>query len=239
MNKAQFGNRLKAIRDAHSCTQAEIAKQFDVSLRAYSNYENNRREPEPSFLTAVCERYGISPAWLLLGEGEMRKEVRQDPNKSGTGVPSLSRRNQPDDPHVSARLEAIDAALNSVEDLPIPITADFLAENAAFVGYKDELVKIALSSSAAPNQKARADWILRYVYADQGATARHKELERSLSARRTAATATITRLGKDLGYDAPMIWTLLVHELLEWHGLEEPGARRILEVLRDQEAQKK
>lgn len=96
MSGAALGQRLKIVRDANSCTQAEFAHLFGVSLRAYSNYENDKREPEPSLLQAVCERYDINPAWLLTGEGRMkRRDVHSPPPAYANARPAAPREARP------------------------------------------------------------------------------------------------------------------------------------------------
>lgn len=59
------------------------------------NFLKQRREPgrsilRPAWLSYLCRKYGVSPAWLLLGTGTMfRTKSNKNPGKSnGNGLES-------------------------------------------------------------------------------------------------------------------------------------------------------
>jgi transcriptional regulator with XRE-family HTH domain len=68
-----IGSRLREVREAIGKSQAGFANCLGVSLRAYSNYENGKTQPDAILLQTMCAEFDINPAWLLLGEGPMRR----------------------------------------------------------------------------------------------------------------------------------------------------------------------
>jgi transcriptional regulator with XRE-family HTH domain len=95
--KISLGGRLKQIRKAARLNQDEFASGLGVHLRTYSYYEHDEREPDASFLKAVCEKYDIEPAWLLLGEGPMRRSESSDEVKQPTPQPAPQAEGEPFD----------------------------------------------------------------------------------------------------------------------------------------------
>ncbi|MEW6646519.1 MAG: helix-turn-helix transcriptional regulator [Pseudomonadota bacterium] len=73
---AEIGNRLKDARRASArggkpMSQKELAEALGLSLRAYQNYERGDRPISQNLISAVMSVFGISPYWLLLGDGAM------------------------------------------------------------------------------------------------------------------------------------------------------------------------
>ena len=58
--------RLKELRITRGLTQKEIAKQLDISTRAYSHYEIGDRDPTIEMLKALCDFFDV-PADYLIG----------------------------------------------------------------------------------------------------------------------------------------------------------------------------
>lgn len=52
------------------------------------------------------------------------------------------------------------------------------------------------------------------------------------------ATQAVIRVSNAVDFETPMIWTYLIQELMFAHGLNETGARRIVEVLKEQSTNK-
>lgn len=65
-----FGERLKKARNHLKMSQTEIAKTADMSLRGYQSNERGESTPSAIILKALAD-YGISPLWILTGNGEM------------------------------------------------------------------------------------------------------------------------------------------------------------------------
>ena len=62
---ASFGQRLRAIRQAHGLTMESIAKEFDVSKPTWSTWELGTREPKLDVISAICVRLDCTPNDLL------------------------------------------------------------------------------------------------------------------------------------------------------------------------------
>jgi len=55
-------------------TKEHFADSLGVSTRTLQRYTNNERQPDSDFMRLLCSEYGVSPHWLLFGEGEMLME---------------------------------------------------------------------------------------------------------------------------------------------------------------------
>lgn len=73
-----FGERLKAARKG-KLTQEELSQATGISQNAICNYENGKRRPNAPRLQSICDALGISPTWLLTGEGP--RDLRDDEDK--------------------------------------------------------------------------------------------------------------------------------------------------------------
>lgn len=74
--------RLLSVRKYAGLTQAEFAKKFGLSSRAYASYELGEREVPSSFAVKLHDELSVSPTWLLTGEGaqslEDQNRITQD-----------------------------------------------------------------------------------------------------------------------------------------------------------------
>ena len=60
-----FGARLKAARKKLGLSQTEFGKMVGYSQSAIVYYETEQRTASVDFLYAVCNRFGMSPMYLL------------------------------------------------------------------------------------------------------------------------------------------------------------------------------
>lgn len=65
-----LGERLKIIQKKSGKTLPEFAQSLGISRDSLINYQQNRTFPDSRILSTICEKYGINPTWLLMGEGE-------------------------------------------------------------------------------------------------------------------------------------------------------------------------
>ncbi len=68
-----FGERLKSARKG-KLTQEDLSEATGISQNAICNYENGKRRPNAPRIQSICAALGISPSWLLTGEGPMAPE---------------------------------------------------------------------------------------------------------------------------------------------------------------------
>lgn len=62
-----LGNRLEELRGSLSI--GEFVQFFGIHKNTYSNYVKRQSFPDSRFILAVCQKFGVSPNWLLLGAG--------------------------------------------------------------------------------------------------------------------------------------------------------------------------
>ena len=62
-----LGPRIAALRRNAGWSQAELAKQLQVSPSAVGMYEQGRREPSAATLVAMSQLFGVSTDYLLTG----------------------------------------------------------------------------------------------------------------------------------------------------------------------------
>lgn len=67
-------NRLKIVRKKEGINQIPFAQLLGVSQSAYANYERGATDVPISVAQRICQDFGISADWLLLGNGAMAAE---------------------------------------------------------------------------------------------------------------------------------------------------------------------
>lgn len=86
------GARLKAIRDLHRLTQAQLAARLDVSTSYVNQIENNQRPLTAAVMLALAEGFNLDLSELMSDKSDRLladlREVLADP-VFGTGAPSL------------------------------------------------------------------------------------------------------------------------------------------------------
>lgn len=64
-------DRIKALRKSLGMSQAKFAEALNVSLSAAQKWEIDVNTPTPAIRRLMCEKFGVSEAWLVSGDGEM------------------------------------------------------------------------------------------------------------------------------------------------------------------------
>ena len=59
-----FSDRLVLLRENRGLSQKDVAREFDVVVRAYQRYEYGEREPQLSTLIRIADFYGVSLDYL-------------------------------------------------------------------------------------------------------------------------------------------------------------------------------
>ena len=71
-----FGERLKSARMKSGITQKEAAKIFNITERAYQNYEMNKSTPNVALLLTIANYFNISIDYLLGREVSLENTVQ-------------------------------------------------------------------------------------------------------------------------------------------------------------------
>lgn len=64
-NLSILSNRIKTLRKLHGDSQESLGLKINLSRTAISKYETGENEPPVSVLLLICEKYKVSPNWLL------------------------------------------------------------------------------------------------------------------------------------------------------------------------------
>lgn len=70
-----LGDRLKYLRTSMGLTQLDMSEKTGISRSNISRIEKNEISPSSNVIVQICTSFDVSFAWLLTGEGEMRKEA--------------------------------------------------------------------------------------------------------------------------------------------------------------------
>ena len=68
-----LSQRLLELRMEHDLSQAQIAEEVRVVVRAYQRYEYGQREPQLAVLIRMADFYGVSLDYLV-GRSEVREQ---------------------------------------------------------------------------------------------------------------------------------------------------------------------
>ena len=71
MNKAELGERVKAIREHYGLPQPLFAKQINKTQGFVSNVETGRSGVSEETIKEICFLFGVNKEWLVSGVGEM------------------------------------------------------------------------------------------------------------------------------------------------------------------------
>src|SRR3990167_7386006 len=72
--RTEWLDRLREIQSKKARTNSEFARSIGWKPESYQKVLDLRVRPSVALLQAVCRAYKVSPAWLLLGEGEMERQ---------------------------------------------------------------------------------------------------------------------------------------------------------------------
>lgn len=78
--------RLKFARQKAKLTQEELANAISTHKNTIGRWERGLGEPDAKAITSICEVLGLSPYWLLSGEGPMLSKDREIKFVAGTGT---------------------------------------------------------------------------------------------------------------------------------------------------------
>ena len=68
-------DRIKQVREARGLNLTRFADALKTSVATVSRYESGERIPSDAVLNLICQKFGISYAWLKTGDGPMEDPV--------------------------------------------------------------------------------------------------------------------------------------------------------------------
>lgn len=71
-------DRIKLVREKNGLNLTRFADALKTSVAAVSRYESGERIPSDAVINLICQKYGVSYAWLKTGEGPMEDPVLDD-----------------------------------------------------------------------------------------------------------------------------------------------------------------
>jgi transcriptional regulator with XRE-family HTH domain len=78
--------RIMTIRDTFKLSVVEMAMKIDVDPETLNDYEEGINDPDEETINVIIDRFDISPAWILFGEGEMKKSPRDHMRRRATPI---------------------------------------------------------------------------------------------------------------------------------------------------------
>lgn len=69
--KTSLAQRIKQARLSKDWEQAKFAARLDIATRTVQRWEKGEQVPDSNYLMRIAKFSGVSPHWLLTGEGEM------------------------------------------------------------------------------------------------------------------------------------------------------------------------
>lgn len=72
---SDIGKRLAVVRENAGYSQIPFSQKLGVSQSSYKNYERGASPVPVGLIARICEEYDVSPAWLILGEGQIKSDM--------------------------------------------------------------------------------------------------------------------------------------------------------------------
>lgn len=69
--KPTIAQRIREARLSKQLDQADLAAKIDIATRTVQRWEKGEQVPDSNYLMRIAKTTGVSPRWLLSGEGEM------------------------------------------------------------------------------------------------------------------------------------------------------------------------
>lgn len=73
-----LGGRIVHAREAAGLTAKDLAARLGVATKTVANWETDRTEPRSNKLSMLAGLLGVSPTWLLAGQGAAPREAAEN-----------------------------------------------------------------------------------------------------------------------------------------------------------------
>lgn len=80
-----IGERIKELRKERKISQAELAKNINVSPGNVGDWERGKAKPGADALISLMEYFSVSADWLLTGKGSTQNKVHNEATAEDTG----------------------------------------------------------------------------------------------------------------------------------------------------------
>ena len=84
--KSSMGQRIRDSRQQKAYDQARLAAKLDVATRTLQRWEKGEQVPDSNYLMRIAKATGVSPHWLLTGDGDMF--TQQSPQSNVIPLPT-------------------------------------------------------------------------------------------------------------------------------------------------------
>ena len=64
-----IGDRIVTARQCNQLTTAQLSRRLGVQTRTLTSWQNDSTQPRSNRLAMLAGVLGVSPQWLLMGEG--------------------------------------------------------------------------------------------------------------------------------------------------------------------------
>lgn len=76
--RQSLAQRIREAREQKALEQAKLAAKLDVATRTVQRWEKGDQVPDSNYLMRLAKVTGVTPHWLLTGEGEMFTAAQTD-----------------------------------------------------------------------------------------------------------------------------------------------------------------
>lgn len=115
--------RIKKIRKINGLTQEEMAHRLQITQSAVAAYENGKRSPHASMISAICREFNIREEWLREGVGPMAPERTREEELAFLFAQAVQEGNQKRMALLSLGLQLTPDQVSLLHDLALRLAA--------------------------------------------------------------------------------------------------------------------
>jgi transcriptional regulator with XRE-family HTH domain len=203
--------RLRAVREGLQLTQADMAAQMRISLRAYQTYEGGSRQPRAKDVAELAQA-GIDLNWLLTGHGEMRRPGAAESARDwGSDLDEVER---------------------LIEDEDVPITQEIRRRRPELDAAHQAVLRIAKRGDLPPDVRARADLMLDIAFGDNAAAQRRENLHDDIAARLREAFSIVQEAEIRAGCLLPRNVAMALRDMVFVAGVSGDQVQFLIEAMK-------
>ncbi|MBL4798165.1 MAG: helix-turn-helix domain-containing protein [Oleispira sp.] len=186
MNIELFSERIAHLISLHN-SASKLARMAGVSESVVRKWKNGESEPSREKLQLLIAATGVSAEWLVLGTGEVFA------NKALFQVNSRS----------PLTLSTANKCIDEIHRLLDEAGEDLVDKPSNYVSLREELQGYATSDLFPEELKNRVDMMLSLAFNDIEASMRQKERQKSIFAKLSSISDTLTNAEQHTGNSLP------------------------------------